>query len=108
MQQTYHRCEPLQSRDELVEFSVIWLPGPALNGDGVHQLHRVSVLFSLFLPPVDRRATLHCGKRCLGGAYVIGVRVGGVVQDDRLGQVPLQDAEVFDVVALDADTILLI
>lgn len=32
----------------------------------------------------------------------------GVVQDDRLGQVPLQDAEVFDVVALDADTVLLI
>lgn len=34
--------------------------------------------------------------------------MGGVVQDDRLGQVPLQDAQVFDVVALNADTILLI
>lgn len=39
---------------------------------------------------------------------MVGVRVGGVVQDHRLGQVPLQDAEVFDVVALDADAILLI
>lgn len=39
---------------------------------------------------------------------MIGVRVGGVVQDDRLGQVPPQDAEVFDVVALNAGAILLI
>lgn len=39
---------------------------------------------------------------------MIGVCVGGVVQDDRLGQVPLQDAQVFDVVSLNADTILLI
>lgn len=47
-------------------------------------------------------------KGRLGDAYVIGVRVGGVVQDDRLGQVPPQDAEVFDVVALNAGAILLI
>lgn len=54
-------------------------------------------------------AVKHCTlKGRLGGAYVIGVRVGGVVQDDRLGQVPPQDAEVFDVVALNAGAILLI
>lgn len=48
------------------------------------------------------------GSDAQHSSHVIGVRVGGVVQDHHLGQVPPQDAEVFDVVALDAGAVLLI
>lgn len=39
---------------------------------------------------------------------MVGVCVGRVVQDDRLGEVPPEDAEIFDVVAENAGTIVLI
>lgn len=67
---------------------------------------RESECYSSFA--ADGCESLHFEGRRVDGAYMIGVRVGGVVQDHRLGQVPLQDAEVFDVVALNADAILLI
>lgn len=39
---------------------------------------------------------------------MVGVRVGGVVQDDSLGKVPPEDTEIFDVVAENARAVLLI
>lgn len=44
----------------------------------------------------------------VGGAYVVRVGVRCVVQDHGLGEVPLQDAQVFDVVSEDAGAVLLI
>ena len=39
---------------------------------------------------------------------MVGVRVGGVVQDGGLGEVPPQNAEIFDVVSEDAGAVVLI
>lgn len=39
---------------------------------------------------------------------MIGVSVGRVVQNNSLGEIPPEDAEIFDVVAKNAGTIILI
>lgn len=41
-------------------------------------------------------------------AYMVRVCVGCVVQDDRLGEIPPENAEIFDVVAENAGTVVLI
>lgn len=47
-------------------------------------------------------------KSQLHSAYMVRVCVGCVVQNDRLGEIPPEDAEIFDVVAEDTGTVVLI
>lgn len=42
------------------------------------------------------------------GAYMVRICVGRIVQNHRLGQIPPKEAEIFDVVAEDASTVVLI
>lgn len=44
----------------------------------------------------------------LHGAYMVWVCVGCVVQDYGLGEIPPEDAEIFDVVAENTGTIFLV
>lgn len=47
-------------------------------------------------------------KLQLHSAYMVGVCVGRVVQNNSLGEIPPEDAEIFGVVAEDTGTIVLI
>ena len=60
-----------------------------------HELHQL-VVRSVNKPGLDGNAVLQLIPECLRG----------VVDDDCLGQVPAEDIQILDVVAIDTDTML--
>ena len=60
-----------------------------------HKLHQL-VVWSVNKPGLDGNAVLQ----------LISERLGGVVDDDCLRQVPAEDIQILDVVAVDTDAVL--
>ena len=95
------RLETLVRRKVVVQLELLpdlWPHVPPLLHQGEeewHELHQL-VVRSVNKPGLDGNAVLQ----------LIAERLRGVVDDDCLRQVPAEDVQILDVVAIDTDTML--
>lgn len=101
---TYQLHELLEERNELQELVVISVHKPALDRNSIGKLRetqnpdRVSISHRIIVPPVVFTVTKE--------VYLIGKGLGRVVDYYRLGKIPSENVEVFNVISLNTHTVL--